>query len=134
MVIKLKTYAPYTAHMSSENAHKLIRIYMGGLILGVDALYMLSCLLKQFALVGKAKYYYHKSCKFGDILHVCNYALLVNSCGHIMSIYFCIKSSLCNQINFHGMWEFTVGVHFYSWQVNDAHSSKHAVWQNILGI
>jgi len=53
MVIKLKTYAPYTAHMSLENAHKLIRIYMGGLILGVDALYMLSCFLKQFALVGK---------------------------------------------------------------------------------
>ena len=40
--------------MSLENAHKLIRIYMGGLILGIDALYMLSCFLKQFALVGKA--------------------------------------------------------------------------------
>jgi len=39
--------------MSPENAHKLIRIYMGGLILGVNTLYMLSCFLKQFALVGK---------------------------------------------------------------------------------
>jgi len=39
--------------MSPENAHKLIRIYMGGLILGVNTLYMLSCLLKQFALVDK---------------------------------------------------------------------------------
>jgi len=38
--------------MSQENAHKLIRIYMGGLILGVNTLYMLSCFLKQFALVG----------------------------------------------------------------------------------
>ena len=38
--------------MSPENAHKLIRIYMGGLILGVNTLYMLSCFLKQFALVG----------------------------------------------------------------------------------
>jgi len=34
-------------------AHKLIRIYMGGLILGINTLYMLSCFLKQFALVGK---------------------------------------------------------------------------------
>jgi len=39
--------------MSPENAHKLIRIYMGGLILGVNTLYMLSCFLKLFALVGK---------------------------------------------------------------------------------
>jgi len=39
--------------MSPENAHKLIRIYMGGLILGINTLYMLSCFLKQFALVGK---------------------------------------------------------------------------------
>jgi len=30
-----------------------MRIYMGGLILGVNTLYMLSCFLKQFALVGK---------------------------------------------------------------------------------
>jgi len=39
--------------MSPENAHRLIRIYMGGLILGVNTLYMLSCFLKQFALEGK---------------------------------------------------------------------------------
>jgi len=39
--------------MSPENAHKLIRIYMGGLILGINTLYILSCFLKQFALVGK---------------------------------------------------------------------------------
>ena len=38
--------------MSPENVHKL-RIYMGGLILGVNTLYMLSCFLKQFALLGK---------------------------------------------------------------------------------
>jgi len=39
--------------MSPENAHKQIRIYMGGLILGVNTFYMHSCFLKQFALVGK---------------------------------------------------------------------------------
>jgi len=39
--------------MSLENAHKLIRIYMGDLIVGVNTLYTLSCFLKQFALVGK---------------------------------------------------------------------------------
>jgi len=44
--------APYSSQMSPENAHKLIRIYMEGLILGVNTLYMLSCFLKQFALVG----------------------------------------------------------------------------------
>ena len=43
----------YSSQMSPENAHKLIRIYMGGLILGVNTLYMLSCFLKQFALVVK---------------------------------------------------------------------------------
>ena len=51
--ILLKPFAPYSSQMSPENAHKLIRIYMGGLILGVNTLYMLSCFLKQFALVGK---------------------------------------------------------------------------------
>jgi len=39
--------------MSLENAHKLVRIYMGSLIVGVNTLYTLSCFLKQFALVGK---------------------------------------------------------------------------------
>jgi len=50
--------------MSPENAHKLIRIYMGGLILGGNTLYMLSCFLKQFALVGKGliKYLAARGC------------------------------------------------------------------------
>ena len=48
-----KYHAPYRACMSPGNAHKLIRIYMGGLILGINTLYMLSCFLKQFSLVGK---------------------------------------------------------------------------------
>ena len=39
--------------MSPENAHKLIRIYMGGLIFGINTLYTLSCFRKQCALVGK---------------------------------------------------------------------------------
>jgi len=39
--------------MSPENAHKLIRIYMGGLLLGVNTLYMISCFLRLFALLGK---------------------------------------------------------------------------------
>ena len=46
----IKPFAPYSSQMSPENAHKLIRIYMGGLLLGVNTLYMLSCFLKQFAL------------------------------------------------------------------------------------
>ena len=49
----LKPFAPYSSQMSPENAHKLIRIYTGGLILGVNTLYMLSYFLKQIALVGK---------------------------------------------------------------------------------
>jgi len=39
--------------MSPGNAHKLIRIYLGGLVLGVNTLYMPSCFLKQFALAVK---------------------------------------------------------------------------------
>ena len=53
----LKPYAPYRARMSPENAHKLVRIYMRGLVLGVNTLYVLSCFLKQFALVGKGLIY-----------------------------------------------------------------------------
>ena len=44
---------PIEPAWAMENAQKLIRIYMGGLIVGVNTLYMLSCFLKQFALVGK---------------------------------------------------------------------------------
>jgi len=40
------TFAPYSSQMTLENAHKLIRIYMGGLTLGINTLYMLSCFLK----------------------------------------------------------------------------------------
>ena len=39
--------------MSLKNAHKFIGIYVRGLILHINALYMLSCFLKLFALVGK---------------------------------------------------------------------------------
>ena len=38
--------------MSPVNTHKPIRIYIGGLILGVNTLYMLSCFFKLFAVVG----------------------------------------------------------------------------------
>ena len=38
--------------MSPENTHKPIRIYIGGLILGVNTLYMLSGFFKLFAVVG----------------------------------------------------------------------------------
>jgi len=33
--------------MSPENAHKLIRIYMGALVLGINTFYMISCFLKK---------------------------------------------------------------------------------------
>ena len=38
--------------MSPEDTHKAIRIYMGGLILGVNTLYMLFCFFKLLAVVG----------------------------------------------------------------------------------
>ena len=38
--------------MSPENTHKPIRIYIGGLILGVNTLYMLYCFFELFAVVG----------------------------------------------------------------------------------
>ena len=56
--------------MSPQNAHKLIRIYMGGLILGVNTLYMLSCFLRQFALVGKGLMGVHAH-KMVFINHTC---------------------------------------------------------------
>jgi len=43
--------------MSPQNVHKLIRIHVGGLILGVNTLYTRSCFLKQFALVDKGLNY-----------------------------------------------------------------------------
>ena len=38
--------------MSPEDTHKAIRIYIGGLILGVNTLYMLFCFFKLLAVVG----------------------------------------------------------------------------------
>ena len=38
--------------MSPEDSHKPIRIYIGGLILGVNTLYMFFCFFELFAVVG----------------------------------------------------------------------------------
>ena len=38
--------------MSPEDSHKPLRIYKGGLILGVNTLYMFFCFFKLFAVVG----------------------------------------------------------------------------------
>ena len=51
--------------MSPEDSHKPIRIYIGGLILGVNTLYMLFCFFKLFAVVGNelrltAQQHYHR--------------------------------------------------------------------------
>ena len=40
--------------MSPEDTHKPVRIYIGGLILGVNTLYMFFCFFKLFAVVGNA--------------------------------------------------------------------------------
>jgi len=39
--------------MSPVNSHKPIKIYKGGLILGVSTMYMLFCFFLLFAVVGK---------------------------------------------------------------------------------
>ena len=41
--------------MSPEDTHKAIRIYIGGLILGVNTLYMLFCFFKLLAVVGSSQ-------------------------------------------------------------------------------
>ncbi len=41
-------YTPYSARMSPENTHKLMGIYMEGLILGVNTLYRLFCFFELF--------------------------------------------------------------------------------------
>ena len=46
------TIAPCSSQMSPEDTHKSIRIYIGGLILGVNTLYMFFCFFKLFAVVG----------------------------------------------------------------------------------
>ncbi len=40
-------------HTCVMSSHKPIRIYMGGLILGVNTLYRLLCFFKPFPMVGK---------------------------------------------------------------------------------
>ncbi len=40
-------------HICVMSSHKPIRIYMGGLILGVNTLYRLCCFFKLFPMVGK---------------------------------------------------------------------------------
>ncbi len=48
----LTLYQPMT-RICVRSSHKPIRIYMGGLILGVNALYRLSFFFKLFPMVGK---------------------------------------------------------------------------------
>ncbi len=48
----LTLYQPMT-HICVMSSHKPIRIYMGGLILGVNTLYRLICFFKLFPMVGK---------------------------------------------------------------------------------
>ena len=72
--------------MSPENAHKLIRIYMGGLILGVNTLYMLSCFLKQFSLVGNGLITIHNN----------NVAVLS---GLLLSVFDYLSSALHDYIS-----------------------------------
>ncbi len=48
----LTLYQPMT-HICIMSSHKPIRMYMGGLILGVNTLYRLFCFFKLFPMVGK---------------------------------------------------------------------------------
>ncbi len=50
--MRLTLYQPMT-HISVMSSHKPIKIYMGGLILGVNTLYRLFCFFKLFPMVGK---------------------------------------------------------------------------------
>ena len=47
--LPLKDIAPRSSQMSPEDPHKPIRIYIGGLILGVNTWYMFFCFFKLFA-------------------------------------------------------------------------------------
>ncbi len=51
-IVVLTLYQPRT-HICDISSHKPIRIYMGGLILGVNTLYRLFCFFKLFPMVGK---------------------------------------------------------------------------------
>ncbi len=51
-VYHLTLYQPMT-HICVMSSHKPIRIYMGGLILGINTLYKLFCFFKLFPMVGK---------------------------------------------------------------------------------
>ncbi len=42
-------------HICVMSSHKPIRIYMGGLILGINTLYRLLCFFKLFPMVGKLR-------------------------------------------------------------------------------
>jgi len=69
-----KPFAPYSSQMSPENAHKLI-------ILGVNTLYMLSCFLKQFALVGKGLI--HASSSVRLVLEHC----VLSACNELFVVW-----------------------------------------------
>ncbi len=67
-------------HICVMSFHKPIRIYMGGLILGVNTLYRLFCFFKLFSMVGKRIIYYH-SRRQGQ-LHTC--VKQVSSCHRLV--------------------------------------------------
>ncbi len=50
--MSLTLYQPMT-HICVMSYHKPIRVYMGGLILGVNTLYRVFCFFKLFPMVGK---------------------------------------------------------------------------------
>ncbi len=51
--IGLTLYQPMMHIICVMSSHKPIRIYMGGVILGVNTLYRLFCFFKLFPMVGK---------------------------------------------------------------------------------
>ncbi len=63
----LTLYQPMT-HICVMSSHKPIRMYMGGLILGVNTLYRLFCFFKLFPMVGKGlRYHCQPKPKLGAI-------------------------------------------------------------------
>ncbi len=63
-------YQPMT-HKCVMSSHKPIRIYMGGLILGVNTLYRLFCFFKLFPMIDKGLN------QFTTIVHVCTCFLIL---------------------------------------------------------
>ena len=81
--------------MSPEDTHKPIRFYIGGLILGVNTLYMFFCFFELFAVVGNELITRHNFSPTRSVTsEALQYRMLTAICVCVPSLAFLVDSKV----------------------------------------